>query len=107
MGLNREANGEPSDGAFDTNAEPSTSEVLSRSTVPELDVVLGQRFPVLDEGFVRVIDYMGGDDAIVQAARVSYGRGTKRVQEDRALIKYLLRHWHTTPFEMCEIRTLA
>src|SRR5690606_12133598 len=60
--------------------------------------------PVLDHGFVRVIDYMGDDAAIVQAARVSYGRGTKRVQEDRGLIRYLMRHRHTTPFEMCEIK---
>jgi thymidylate synthase (FAD) len=59
---------------------------------------------VLDDGFVRVVDYMGDDGAIVQAARVSYGKGTKRVQEDRGLIRYLLRHAHTTPFEMCEIK---
>jgi thymidylate synthase (FAD) len=69
-----------------------------------LDAILGQRLPVLDDGFVRVVDYMGCDDAIVQAARVSYGEGTKRVREDRALIRYLLRHSHTTPFEMCEIK---
>jgi thymidylate synthase (FAD) len=66
--------------------------------------MLGRRFPVLDDGFVRVVDYMGDDGAIVQAARVSYGAGTKIVREDRALIRYLLRHRHTTPFEMCEIK---
>ena len=66
--------------------------------------MLFQAFPVLDHGFVRVIDYMGDDSAIVQAARVSYGRGTKRVQEDAGLIRYLMRHRHTTPFEMCEIK---
>ena len=59
---------------------------------------------VLDHGFVRVIDYMGDDAAIVQAARVSYGRGTKAVQNDEGLIRYLMRHWHSTPFEMCEIK---
>ena len=69
-----------------------------------LEEVLYQPIPVLDHGFVRVIDYMGNDDAVVQAARVSYGRGTKRVSEDRGLINYLLRHWHTTPFEMAEIK---
>lgn len=75
-----------------------------RPRVPELDAVLGSTFTVLDQGFVRVIDYMGDDAAVVQAARVSYGEGTKHVQEDRALIRYLLRHSHTTPFEMCEIK---
>jgi thymidylate synthase (FAD) len=59
---------------------------------------------VLDDGFVRVVDYMGDDSAIVQAARVSYGKGTRRVSEDRTLIRYLMRHAHTTPFEMCEIK---
>ncbi|MEM6479634.1 MAG: FAD-dependent thymidylate synthase [Pseudomonadota bacterium] len=59
---------------------------------------------VLDHGFVRVIDYMGNDSAIVQAARVSYGAGTKKVSDDEGLIRYLMRHWHSTPFEMCEIK---
>ena len=72
--------------------------------MPALDALLGEPIPVLDDGFVRVIDYMGDDAAIVQAARVSYGKGTKRVHEDRALIRYLVRHDHTTPFEMCEIK---
>jgi thymidylate synthase (FAD) len=75
-----------------------------RPTVPALEAMLFQAFPVLDHGFVRVIDYMGDDSAIVQAARVSYGRGTRRVQEDAGLIRYLMRHRHTTPFEMCEIK---
>lgn len=75
-----------------------------RATVPDLEDVLFQPFPVLDHGFIRVIDYMGDDGAIVQAARVSYGKGTRRVQDDAGLINYLLRHRHTTPFEMCEIK---
>lgn len=75
-----------------------------RVTVPALEDMLYQAIPLLDHGFVRVVDYMGDDAAVVQAARVSYGRGTKRVQEDRGLIKYLMRHRHSTPFEMCEIK---
>ena len=75
-----------------------------RPTVPELEEVLYTPQKVLDHGFVRVVDYMGDDSAIVQAARVSYGKGTKKVNEDRGLIRYLMRHWHTTPFEMCEIK---
>lgn len=70
----------------------------------DLDKILGVKFPVLDDGFIRVIDYMGTDASIVQAARVSYGVGTKKVSEDRNLIRYLLRHRHTTPFEMCELK---
>jgi thymidylate synthase (FAD) len=76
----------------------------ARPVVPALDAILGVPFRVLDDGFVRVIDYMGSDESIVQAARVSYGRGTKRVHEDRGLLRYLIRHRHTTPFEMCEIK---
>jgi thymidylate synthase (FAD) len=75
-----------------------------RPTVPALEAMLFQPLPVLDHGFVRVVDYMGDDAAVVQAARVSYGAGTKRVNEDRGLIRYLMRHWHSTPFEMCEIK---
>ena len=75
-----------------------------RVTVAALEDILYQALPVLDHGFVRVIDYMGDDGAVVQAARVSYGRGTRRVSEDRGLIRYLMRHHHTTPFEMCEIK---
>ena len=69
-----------------------------------LEALLYEPLPVLDHGFIRVVDYMGDDAAVVQAARVSYGRGTKKVSEDRGLINYLLRHWHTTPFEMAEIK---
>ena len=79
-------------------------EKLSRPRVEALDEILGVPFKVLDDGFVRVIDYMGSDESIVQAARVSYGTGTKKVREDQGLIRYLLRHRHTTPFEMCEIK---
>jgi thymidylate synthase (FAD) len=75
-----------------------------RATVEGIEQMLYQPLPVLDHGFVRVIDYMGDDAAVVQAARVSYGRGTKKVSEDRGLINYLMRHRHTTPFEMCEIK---
>jgi thymidylate synthase (FAD) len=80
------------------------SAATARPTVPALEVMLYQAVPVLDHGFVRAIDYMGDDAAIVQAARVSYGRGTRRVQEDSGLIRYLMRHRHSTPFEMCEIK---
>ena len=75
-----------------------------RACAPALEEILYQPIPVLDHGFIRVIDYMGDDAAIVQAARVSYGRGTKRAQDDAGLIAYLMRHRHTTPFEMCEIK---
>src|SRR5712671_7865268 len=75
-----------------------------RPIAPALEEVLFQALPVLDHGFVRVVDYMGDDAAIVQAARVSYGRGTRKVSEDQGLINYLMRHRHTTPFEMCEIK---
>ena len=75
-----------------------------RATVASLEEILYKPIPVLDHGFVRVIDYMGDDAAIVQAARVSYGKGTKKVSDDSGLINYLLRHHHTTPFEMCEIK---
>jgi thymidylate synthase (FAD) len=75
-----------------------------RATVPGLEEILFQPIPLLDHGFIRVIDYMGDDGAIVQAARVSYGKGTRRVQDDAGLINYLMRHRHTTPFEMCEIK---
>ncbi len=75
-----------------------------RVSVPALEEMLYQPVPVLDHGFVRVVDYMGDDAAVVQAARVSYGKGTRKVSEDRGLINYLMRHRHTTPFEMCEIK---
>ena len=75
-----------------------------RAVVPALEEILYQPLPVLDRGFVRVIDYMGDDGAIVQAARVSYGRGTRQVSDDRGLINYLMRMRHTSPFEMCEVK---
>src|ERR1700685_1846370 len=75
-----------------------------REVAPTLEEILYKAIPVLDHGFVRVIDYMGTDSAIVQAARVSYGKGTKKVNEDAGLINYLMRHRHSTPFEMCEIK---
>ena len=80
------------------------SSATRRATVPALEELLYVAMPVLDHGFVRVVDYMGDDAAVVQAARVSYGRGTKKVSEDAGLIRYLMRHRHTTPFEMCEIK---
>ncbi len=85
-------------------AQRAASHETRRATVPALESILDERFDVLDHGFVRVIDYMGDDSAIVQAARVSYGAGTRHVRKDRALIRYLLRHRHTTPFEMCELK---
>ena len=75
-----------------------------RVTSLELEKILYEALPVLDHGFVRVVDYMGDDSSIVQSARVSYGKGTKKVSTDEGLIKYLMRHWHSTPFEMCEIK---
>ncbi|MEM0942939.1 MAG: FAD-dependent thymidylate synthase, partial [Pseudomonadota bacterium] len=75
-----------------------------RVVAPGLEPWLYKAQTVLDHGFVRVIDYMGDDAAICQAARVSYGRGTKSVSNDAGLIRYLMRHWHSTPFEMCEIK---
>jgi len=77
---------------------------LNRPNVPALDEILGTPFKVLDDGLVRVVDYMGDDQAVVQAARVSYGDGTKKTSNDRGLIRYLLRHRHTTPFEMCSLK---
>jgi thymidylate synthase (FAD) len=85
-------------------AQRTETRSTRRATVPELESILYEPLPVLDRGFVRVVDYMGDDGAVVQAARVSYGRGTRRVSEDRGLINYLMRHRHTTPFEMCEIK---
>ena len=82
----------------------SESNDTKRVTAPKLEKILYEAIPVLDHGFVRVIDYMGNDTSIVQAARVSYGKGTKKVNTDSGLIKYLMRHWHSTPFEMCEIK---
>ncbi|MDB5380591.1 MAG: thymidylate synthase [Rhodospirillales bacterium] len=84
-----------------TRAAPTAT---LRPTVPALEAMLFHASPVLDHGFVRVVDYMGDDSAVVQAARVSYGRGTRAANEDRGLIRYLMRHRHSTPFEMCEIK---
>lgn len=78
--------------------------LTARATVPAMENRLYTPHRVLDHGFIRVVDYMGDDHAITQAARVSYGKGTKKVNQDRGLINYLMRHWHTTPFEMCEIK---
>jgi thymidylate synthase (FAD) len=75
-----------------------------RPTVPALEEMLSTPIPCLDHGFVRVVDYFGDDAAIVQAARVSYGKGTRKGSEDRQLLRYLMRHRHTTPFEMCELK---
>ncbi|WP_353271528.1 FAD-dependent thymidylate synthase [Wolbachia endosymbiont (group A) of Rhorus exstirpatorius] len=80
------------------------NEATKRTIVKEIDAILYEEYKVLDHGFIRVVDYMGSDSAIVQAARVSYGKGTKQISQDEALIKYLMRHHHTTPFEMCEIK---
>ena len=82
----------------------SQKNVTKRVVAEELEKILFEAIPVLDHGFIRVIDYMGDDTSIVQAARVSYGKGTKQVSTDSGLIKYLMRHWHSTPFEMCEIK---
>jgi len=85
-------------------ARPERSEILPRPRVEALDEILGKPFTVLDDGLIRVVDYMGDDSAVVQAARVSYGAGTKKTSDDRGLIRYLLRHRHTTPFEMCSLK---
>ncbi|MBT92164.1 MAG: thymidylate synthase (FAD), partial [Candidatus Pelagibacter sp.] len=82
------------------NQKNTTKRVIA----PELEKILYEPTPVLDHGFVRVVDYMGDDSSVVQAARVSYGKGTKKVSTDSGLIKYLMRHRHSTPFEMCEIK---
>ena len=84
--------------------QQSIENKTKRVTSPELEKILYEALPILDHGFVRVVDYMGNDSSIVQAARVSYGKGTKKVNTDSGLIKYLMRHWHSTPFEMCEIK---
>ena len=85
-------------------AQRATASPTLRATAPGMEAHLYTAHPVLDHGLVRVIDYMGDDAAICQAARVSYGRGTKAVSDDRGLIRYLMRHWHSTPFEMCEVK---
>ena len=84
--------------------QQSQKNQTKRVTSPELEKILYQAIPILDHGFIRVVDYMGDDTSVVQAARVSYGKGTKKVSTDEGLIRYLMRHWHSTPFEMCEIK---
>jgi len=84
--------------------QQSQENKTKRVTATELEKILYDAIPILDHGFIRVVDYMGDDTSIVQAARVSYGKGTKKVSTDSGLIKYLMRHWHSTPFEMCEIK---
>ncbi|HIP23729.1 MAG TPA: FAD-dependent thymidylate synthase, partial [Rhodobacteraceae bacterium] len=86
------------------NAQRGQRTETLRATAPGMEQHLYTAHEVLDHGFVRVIDYMGDDSAICQAARVSYGKGTKAVSNDAGLIRYLMRHWHSTPFEMCEIK---
>jgi thymidylate synthase (FAD) len=97
MKLTKEQNQEIAD-------QQSQKNVTRRVTSSELEKILYDAIPVLDHGFIRVVDYMGDDSSIVQSARVSYGKGTKKVSTDEGLIKYLMRHWHSTPFEMCEIK---
>ena len=97
MPLNKEQNDE-------VEQLRASSNTTLRTTVPSLEEILYKPQAALDHGFVRVIDYMGDDTAIVQSARVSYGKGTKKISNDKGLIKYLMRHWHSTPFEMCEIK---
>src|SRR6266404_3128450 len=84
--------------------EREVKDAHRRLTTPEAEQWIGRKIPYLDHGFIYLVDYMGGDASIVQAARVSYGRGTKNVHEDRGLIRYLMRHQHTTPFEMVELK---
>ncbi len=93
-----------SDQQAEIDAQRASLSHTRRPTVPALEEVLYKPVPLLDHGFVRVVDYFGDDGAIVQAARVSYGKGTKKVSDDRNLIRYLMRHRHSTPFEMCEIK---
>ncbi len=88
----------------DIKDQQSQNNQTKRVTAPKLENILYEAIPALDHGFVRVVDYMGDDTSIVQSARVSYGKGTKKVSTDEGLIKYLMRHWHSTPFEMCEIK---
>lgn len=88
----------------EVDAQQGQSQGTKRPTVPNIEKLLYMPIPLLDHGFVRVVDYMGDDAAVVQAARVSYGTGTRRVSDDRNLIRYLMRNRHTTPFEMCEIK---
>lgn len=92
------------DQAAEIEAARATPRPTLRAVSEGMEAHLYRAHEVLDHGFIRVIDYMGDDSAIVQAARVSYGAGTKHVQNDEGLIRYLMRHWHSTPFEMCEVK---
>ena len=92
------------DDAAALREQAATRNETRRPVVPALEAMLYEPLPCLDHGFVRVVDYMGDDAAVVQAARVSYGKGTRKVSEDRGLIRYLMRHRHTTPLEMCELK---
>ncbi|MEM9792302.1 MAG: FAD-dependent thymidylate synthase [Pseudomonadota bacterium] len=98
------SNSETEEAQAEIDALRSQTYQTHRATVPAMEARLYTRHDLLDHGFVRVVDYMGDDAAIVQAARVSYGAGTKHVSNDAGLINYLMRHWHSTPFEMCEIK---
>jgi thymidylate synthase (FAD) len=91
-------------GTYPGGRSADAAHEIERVSSPALDGLLGHSFPVLDHGFIRVIDYMGDESSVVQAARVSYGAGTKEVSEDRRLLRYLMRHRHSTPFEMCELK---
>ncbi|MEM6676975.1 MAG: FAD-dependent thymidylate synthase [Pseudomonadota bacterium] len=97
--MSQDANRQTDNDALSVDPQPTR-----RATVPAMEERLYRSVPVLDHGFVRLVDYMGDDGAVVQAARVSYGRGTKTARDDAGLIRYLMRHWHSTPFEMCEIK---
>lgn len=99
--MNKNNNYLECDNSQEYNGEPS---ITKRPSSNELEDILFKKIKVLDHGFIRVVDYMGDDAAVVQAARVSYGKGTKQVNQDKSLIYYLMRHRHTTPFEMCDIK---
>ena len=92
------------DQIIEIKEQQNQNNTTKRVIAPKLEEILYEALPILDHGFVRVVDYMGDDTSIVQSARVSYGKGTKKVSTDEGLIKYLMRHWHSTPFEMCEIK---
>jgi len=92
------------DQIIEIEEQQNQNNTTKRVIAPKLEEILYEALPILDHGFVRVVDYMGDDTSIVQSARVSYGKGTKKVSTDEGLIKYLMRHWHSTPFEMCEIK---
>ena len=90
----------------DIKDQQSQENVTKRVTAPELEKILSDATPALDHGFIRVIDYMGDDSSIVQSARVSYGKGTKQVSTDSGLIKYLMRHWHSTPSKCVKLNIM-